>query len=126
MADPVLAMEVIKQLTAMGIRFSIDDFGTGYSSLSYLQRLPVDEIKIDKSFVMNMMADENSAAIVGSIIELAHNLGLKVVAEGVENKDILDRLTLLGCDAGQGYFISRPIPQLELAAWLDKQGKTRP
>ncbi len=126
MADPALAMGVIKQLTAMGIRFSIDDFGTGYSSLSYLQRLPVDEIKIDKSFVMNMMADENSAAIVGSIIELAHNLGLKVVAEGVENKDTLDRLTLLDCDAAQGYLISKPIPQDDLTAWLDKQGKTRP
>ncbi len=121
MADPALAMEVIKQLTAMGIRFSIDDFGTGYSSLSYLQRLPVDEIKIDKSFVMNMMADENSAAIVGSIIELAHNLGLKVVAEGVENKDTLDRLALDGCDAAQGYLISKPIPQEDLTAWLENQ-----
>ncbi|MBI5746999.1 MAG: EAL domain-containing protein [Nitrospirae bacterium] len=121
MADPALAMEVIKQLTAMGICFSIDDFGTGYSSLSYLQRLPVDEIKIDKSFVMNMVADENSAAIVGSIIELAHILGLKVVAEGVENKDILDRLALAGCDAAQGYLISKPMPQDDLAVWLENQ-----
>ncbi|MEK7870933.1 MAG: EAL domain-containing protein [Nitrospirota bacterium] len=126
MADPVLAMEIITQLTAMGIRFSIDDFGTGYSSLSYLQRLPVDEIKIDKSFIMNMLTDESSMKIVRSTIELAHSLGLKVVAEGVESKEILNELTSLGCDAAQGYFISRPLPQLELAAWLDKQGKTRP
>ncbi|HLF86951.1 MAG TPA: EAL domain-containing protein, partial [Nitrospiria bacterium] len=126
MADPVLAMEIITQLTAMGIRFSIDDFGTGYSSLSYLQRLPVDEIKIDKSFIMNMLTNESSMKIVRSTIELAHSLGLKVVAEGVESKEILNELTSLGCDAAQGYFISRPIPQLELAAWLDKQGKTMP
>ena len=123
MADPGLALEIITQLTAMGIRFSIDDFGTGYSSLSYLQRLPVDEIKIDKSFVMNMMADENSAAIVGSIIDLAHHLGLKVVAEGVENKDILDRLTSAGCDVAQGYLISRPISQADLVAWLENQDR---
>ena len=121
MADPVLAMEVIKQLTEMGIKFSIDDFGTGYSSLSYLQRLPVDELKIDKSFVMNMIKDANSNAIVGSIIELGHSLGLKVVAEGVESKEILDRLALAGWDIAQGYFFSKPIPHAEITAWLDKK-----
>lgn len=120
MADPDRAMEIITQLVTMGIRFSIDDFGTGYSSLGYLQRLPVDEIKIDKSFVMNMMVDKNSMKIVRSIIELTHSLGLKVTAEGVENKEALDRLNLLGCDAAQGYFISPPIPQTELAGWLKK------
>ncbi|MEK6577315.1 MAG: bifunctional diguanylate cyclase/phosphodiesterase, partial [Nitrospirota bacterium] len=90
MQNPELAMEIITELSAMGIRFSIDDFGTGYSSLSYLQRLPVDEIKIDKSFVINMETDKNNAMIVRSVIELGHNLGLKVTAEGVENKEVMD------------------------------------
>lgn len=121
MQNPEIAMEIITELTKMGIKFSIDDFGTGYSSLSYLQRLPVDEIKIDKSFVMNMMKDENSNTIVDSIIELGHSLGLKVVAEGVESKEILDRLALAGCDIAQGYYISKPIPHAEITAWLNKQ-----
>ena len=121
MQSPEIAMEIITELTKMGVKFSIDDFGTGYSSLSYLQRLPVDELKIDKSFVMNMIKDANSNAIVGSIIELGHSLGLKVVAEGVENKEILDRLTLAGCDIAQGYFFSKPIPHAEITAWLNKQ-----
>lgn len=122
MADPQHAMDILKRLTNMGMHFSIDDFGTGYSSLGYLQRLPVDELKIDKSFVMNMLAEESSSMIVHSIIELAHNLRFKVVAEGVENKETLDRLALLGCDYGQGYFISKPIPPAEITAWFDKQG----
>lgn len=122
MADPQHAMDILKRLTNMGMHFSIDDFGTGYSSLGYLQRLPVDELKIDKSFVMNMLAEESSSMIVHSIIELAHNLCFKVVAEGVENKEILDRLALLGCDYGQGYFISKPIPPAEITAWFAKQG----
>ena len=121
MADPKLTIEILTQLTLMGICFSIDDFGTGYSSLRYLQTLPVDEIKIDKSFVLNMMTDESSMKIVRSTIELAHSLGLKVTAEGVESREVFDKLTELGCDAAQGYFISRPIPQLELTAWLKKQ-----
>ncbi len=120
MQNPELAMETITELTSLGIKFSIDDFGTGYSSLSYLQRLPVDEIKIDKSFVINMGTDENSAMIVRSVIELAHNLGLKVTAEGVENKDAMDKLISLGCDQAQGYLISPPIAQEEIAGWLRK------
>jgi diguanylate cyclase (GGDEF)-like protein len=119
MRDPEHSMEILAQLAAIDIHFSIDDFGTGYSSLGYLQKLPVDEIKIDKSFVINMMEDENSIAIVHSIIELAHSLRLKVVAEGVENKETMKRLGLLGCDMAQGYFISRPIPGSELKAWLE-------
>ncbi len=110
MSDPARALEVLSSLRQEGIRFSIDDFGTGYSSLGYLKRLPVDEIKIDKSFVINMAEDENSAIIVRSVIELAHNLGLQVVAEGVENKVVMDRLTSLECDSAQGYFIGRPSP----------------
>jgi EAL domain-containing protein (putative c-di-GMP-specific phosphodiesterase class I) len=116
MSDPKLAMEIITDLTSMGIKFSIDDFGTGYSSLGYLQRLPVDEIKIDKSFVINMMKDDNSLKIVRSIIDLGHSLGLKVVAEGVEDKETYDRLVLLDCDLAQGYYMSRPIPLSEFIA----------
>ncbi len=122
MSDPELVMEIITQLTLMGVRFSIDDFGTGYSSLKYLQRLPVDEIKIDKSFIMNMLSDENSLKIVHSTIELAHSLGLKVTAEGVESQEVFDKLTALNCDAAQGYFMSRPLPHPELEAWLNRQG----
>ncbi|GEM_PF-2229594 len=121
MQNPELAMEIITELTSMGIKFSIDDFGTGYSSLGYLQRLPVDEIKIDKSFVINMETDKNNAMIVRSVIELAHNLGLKVTAEGVENKDVMDKLISLGCDDAQGYYISKPITHEELVCWLGKQ-----
>ncbi|MEK7279405.1 MAG: GGDEF domain-containing response regulator [Nitrospirota bacterium] len=110
MFDPDRALEVLSALHREGIRFSIDDFGTGYSSLGYLKRLPVDEIKIDKSFVINMVEDENNAKIVRSVIDLAHNLGLQVAAEGVENKEVMDRLTSLECDSAQGYFIGRPSP----------------
>lgn len=120
MADPAHAMEILEHLTSIGIRFSVDDFGTGYSSLGYLKRLPVDELKIDKSFVINMMANENDAIIVHSVIDLAHNLGLKVTAEGVESKEIMDKLITLGCDAAQGYFISRPVKDIDLTNWLER------
>jgi diguanylate cyclase (GGDEF)-like protein/PAS domain S-box-containing protein len=118
MADPVRAMEILKRLRATGIRFSIDDFGAGYSSLSYLRKMPVTTVKVDKSFVIGMAANEDDAVIVHSTVDLAHNLGLKVVAEGVESRDILDRLTAMGCDAAQGFFISRPVPAEELTRWL--------
>ncbi len=124
MRDPKRSLEILAHLAAIGIHFSIDDFGTGYSSLGYLQRLPVDEVKIDKSFVINMMEDENSIAIVHSIIELAHSLRLKVVAEGVENEETMKRLCLLGCDMAQGYFINRPIPGSELKGWLELGAKS--
>jgi diguanylate cyclase (GGDEF)-like protein len=114
MADPERAMESVIRLRDMGVKVSIDDFGTGYSSLSYLARLPVDQIKIDKSFVTKMIMDERASLIVRSTIGLAHDLGLKVVAEGVENKQILDTLQGLGCDSAQGYYISRPIPGADL------------
>ncbi len=118
MADPERAIENLTRLKAMGIRFAIDDFGTGYSSLGYLKKLPVDEIKIDKSFVIEMVAHKDSAVIVCLTIDLAHNLGLMVVAEGVENKETLDRLVALGCDAAQGYYMCRPLPATELTRWL--------
>jgi diguanylate cyclase (GGDEF)-like protein len=108
MTDPVRAKAVLDRLSQIGLRLSIDDYGTGYSSLANLQRLPVDEIKIDKSFILEMSADRSSAAIVRSTIELAHNLGLTVVAEGVENEHTWRDLLHYGCDAAQGYQIGRP------------------
>ncbi len=125
MSDPRLAMEIITDLTSMGISFSIDDFGTGYSSLGYLQRLPVDEIKIDKSFVMNMIKDDNNLKIVRSVIELGHSLGLKVVAEGVEDKETYDKLVALDCDLAQGYYMSRPIPLPEFIERMTKEGSRK-
>lgn len=120
MADPTLAMEVLTGLSRMGVGLSIDDFGTGYSSLAYLKRLPVGEIKIDKSFVIGMAADENDAVIVRSTIDLAHNLGLKVIAEGVENQALCEKLTALGCDEAQGYYFSRPLSAADLPRWLQE------
>jgi EAL domain-containing protein (putative c-di-GMP-specific phosphodiesterase class I) len=118
MGDPFRARQVLQRLNEMGVRLSIDDFGTGYSSLGYLKRLPVSEIKIDKSFVMNMTQDENDAVIVRSTIDLGRNLGLEVVAEGVESEEIWRVLERFGCDTAQGYFLSRPVPPAELTEWL--------
>jgi EAL domain-containing protein (putative c-di-GMP-specific phosphodiesterase class I) len=115
MADPEAAITVLWGLRRVGVRLSVDDFGTGYSSLAYLKRLPVDEVKLDKSFVLNMTGDADDAAIVRSTIELAHNLGLQLVAEGVENQETLELLAALGCDLAQGYHLARPIPAGELA-----------
>jgi EAL domain-containing protein (putative c-di-GMP-specific phosphodiesterase class I) len=120
MVDPPRALEVLTRLRDIGVGLSIDDFGTGYSSLSYLKRLPVDEIKIDRSFVMNMPSSENDQQIVRSTVDLGRNLGLKVVAEGVETKDIWRDLATLGCDVAQGYYLTRPIPPEELVTWLEK------
>jgi len=102
----------------MGLSLSIDDFGTGYSSLTHLLQLPVNEIKIDRAFITNMTKVKDHLVIARSTIDLAHNLGLKVVAEGVEHQDVLDSLAALRCDAAQGYFISRPLPADELTSWL--------
>jgi diguanylate cyclase (GGDEF)-like protein len=118
MADPARALDILTRLNRMGLVLTIDDFGTGYSSLGYLKRLPVSAIKIDKSFVRNMAEDDNDAVIVRSTIELAQNLGLTVVAEGVETQYILDRLAALGCDAAQGYYMSRPMPADALTRWF--------
>lgn len=120
MDDADYALEVLTRFDAMGVGLSIDDFGTGYSSLSYLKRLPVDEIKIDKSFVMDIADDINDAIIVRSTIDLAHNMGLRVVAEGVESEEILSKLVGLNCDMAQGYLISRPMPFAHFLAWLEK------
>ncbi|MDB5959273.1 MAG: hypothetical protein JWP59_567 [Massilia sp.] len=118
MDDPVRAQQTLERLHAMGVDLSIDDFGTGYSSLAYLKRLPVDELKIDKSFVLNMENDIGDTKIVRSTIDLGHNMGLRVVAEGIESEAVWRLLAALGCDQGQGYFMSRPIPGDKLAAWI--------
>ena len=118
MADPSRALEILTTIHETGVRLSIDDFGTGYSSLSYLRKLPVDRLKVDKSFVIHMTENEGDAKIVRSTIDLAHNLGLEVVAEGVETQEVLDRLTEMGCDAAQGYYMSKPLPANELTHWL--------
>ena len=118
MADPANALAIMSMLQSMGVRLSIDDFGTGYSSLTHLRELPVDEIKIDKSFVMGMLRSEADAAIVRTVIDLAHNLGKQVCAEGVENAETLQRLGEMGCDLAQGYWISRPVPAAALLQWL--------
>lgn len=120
MADPVFGLEILNQFDKMGVTLSIDDFGTGYSSLAYLSKLPMNEIKIDKSFVLDMMNDPQASVIVRSTIELGHNLGLKVVAEGVETQEVWDRLTQWGCDTAQGYYMSRPLPEEKLMQWLEE------
>ena len=120
MADVKRAQEILGELSAMGISISIDDFGTGYSSLAYLKQLPIDTIKIDKSFVLDMVRNENDAVIVRSTIELGHNLGFEVVAEGVETEGVLQLLQSLGCDSAQGYHIARPMPASDLPAWIAK------
>jgi EAL domain-containing protein (putative c-di-GMP-specific phosphodiesterase class I) len=120
MNDPVRARQVLKQLDELGFDLAIDDYGTGFSSLAYLKLLPVKQLKIDKSFVVDMLDDEDDAIIVHSTIELAHNLGLSVVAEGVENEQTLDKLSELGCDYAQGYFIAKPMPCSELQNWASE------
>jgi diguanylate cyclase (GGDEF)-like protein len=112
------ATEVLRPLQEMGVRLSIDDFGTGYSSLAYLKRLPVAELKIDRSFVTDLACDADDAAIVGPTIALGHNLGLEVVAEGVEDGSSLRMLGEHGCDVVQGFYICPPLPAAELTAWL--------
>ncbi|WP_426335787.1 putative bifunctional diguanylate cyclase/phosphodiesterase [Pseudoduganella sp. R-31] len=119
MDDPVRAQQTLERLHGMGCDLSIDDFGTGYSSLAYLKRLPVDELKIDKSFVLNMANDVGDAKIVRSTIDLGHNMGLRVVAEGIESEAAWNILAEMGCDQGQGYYMSRPMPAGELAGWVE-------
>ncbi len=118
MGDIEHASATLRRLHGMGLTISIDDYGTGYSSLAYLKKLPLHTLKIDKSFVLDMVRDENDAVIVRSTIDLAHNLGYRVVAEGVEDQDTLDLLSILGCDRVQGNFISRPVDALSLERWL--------
>lgn len=120
MEDPAGALAVLKQLKSMGFRLYVDDFGTGYSSLSYLQRLPIDAVKIDKSFVLGMETDRDSAIIVRSTIEMVHNIGLEVVAEGTANRALWERLADFGSDVAQGEYIGEPIPSEEFRAWRNR------
>ena len=118
MANPERALAVLRDLRALGLRMAIDDFGTGYSSMAYLKGLSVDALKIDKSFVRNLATDPSDRAIVRSAVELAHNLGLQVVAEGVEDTVSYQQLSKLGCDLAQGYYMGKPMPVAELERWL--------
>lgn len=117
-SDPAHALAIMSMLQSMGLRLSLDDFGTGYSSLTHLRQLPVDEIKIDKSFVMTMLESEADTTIVRTIIDLGRNLGKQVCAEGVESEEVWRRLAELECDLAQGYWISKPIPAAALIEWL--------
>jgi diguanylate cyclase (GGDEF)-like protein len=125
MTDPAAAIAVLHRLAAAGVRLSIDDFGTGYSSLAYLKRLPVDEVKLDKSFVLGLTSDPDDAAIVRSTVELARNLGLRMVAEGVEDQATWDALAAMGCELAQGYHLARPMPADQATAWLTANGAGR-
>jgi EAL domain-containing protein (putative c-di-GMP-specific phosphodiesterase class I) len=119
MADPERSGDIFARLSAMGVRLSIDNFGRGSSSLSHIKRLPVHEIKIDRSFIMGMQEDENDAVIVRSIVDLGHTLGMNVVAEGVENRETLDALVSLGCDVAQGFYLARPLSPERLMDWSE-------
>jgi diguanylate cyclase len=118
MADPTRTIGILGRLAQLGVSISVDDFGTGYSSLSYLKRLPANEVKIDRTFVAGMLANDSDRAIVRSTVDLARNLGLRAVAEGVEDEATWDALCDLGCDYAQGYYVSPPLPVTELRAWL--------
>lgn len=120
MVNPELAMAALEKIHDLGVELAIDDFGTGYSSLAYLKRLPVRQLKIDYSFIINMLEDKQDEIIVNSTINLAHNLGLNVIAEGVETEPHLLRLQALGCDKAQGYLMSKPMPVKEIAEWLKR------
>jgi EAL domain-containing protein (putative c-di-GMP-specific phosphodiesterase class I) len=116
--DPEAAIKVLAEFKDYGMKISIDDYGTGYSSLAQLKQLPVHELKIDKSFIQNIKNDEDDQIIVRSTIELAHNMGLHVVAEGIEDEFALNWLSDNGCELAQGYYISRPKPAIDLTPWL--------
>jgi diguanylate cyclase len=126
MADPTHALEILGRLNTMGVQVAIDDFGTGYSSMAHLKSLPVHELKIDRSFVSQMTSNTSDAVIVRSTVDLGRNLGLRVVAEGVEDPQTLRELDALGCHAIQGYYVSRPVPADDLIHWLERQQAATP
>jgi EAL domain-containing protein (putative c-di-GMP-specific phosphodiesterase class I) len=119
MGNTVRALEVLRQLGSTGVVLSIDDFGVGYTSLNQLKSMPIRVLKIDRSFVLNMCTNAADAMIVRSTIDLGHNLGLQVIAEGIETQEILDALRELGCDVGQGFHLGRPMASAELEKWID-------
>jgi EAL domain-containing protein (putative c-di-GMP-specific phosphodiesterase class I) len=112
-ADPVQALLILDHLRDVGVELSIDDFGTGFSSLTYLRRLPVTELKLDRTFLTGAAGDERAVAVIRSTVDLAHSLGLRIVAEGIENLETLALVDDLGCDAAQGYLMGRPVPSEE-------------
>lgn len=119
MSEPERAVCALQRLSDLGVRLSVDDLGTGYSSLAYLSRFPLDELKIDKSFVFRLVDDPATEAIVDAIIGLGRRLGRSVVAEGVEDVETWQRLRGLGCDLAQGYLMGRPLPPEDVEGWLD-------
>jgi EAL domain-containing protein (putative c-di-GMP-specific phosphodiesterase class I) len=121
MAERDRARAILARLREGGVQISIDDYGTGYSSLSYLRDLPIDELKLDRSFVLPMADDPRAAALVASTIALAHSLGLRMVAEGVETEVSYSELRRLGCDEAQGFLMSRPLPAAQLDRWLSER-----
>jgi diguanylate cyclase (GGDEF)-like protein/PAS domain S-box-containing protein len=125
MHDPERAVALLERIAALGVRLSVDDFGTGYSSLAYLRRLPINTLKIDRTFISEMLSKTPDAVIVQSIVTLAHNLGLAVVAEGVETPEVLTSLIDMGCDQAQGYHLSRPLPPAQLPVWLHEFTQAR-
>jgi EAL domain-containing protein (putative c-di-GMP-specific phosphodiesterase class I) len=122
MSDTRATRRTFERLRAAGVHVSIDDFGTGYSSLAYLRQLPAKELKIDRSFVMDLETSDDARAIVGAVLQMAHSLGLKVVAEGVETERQRDLLVAAGCDELQGYLFARPMPARALTAWALGEG----
>ena len=121
MTDAEHALQVLQRLFALGVRIAIDDYGTGYASLSYLKRLPADELKIDRAFVQHLTTDQADRAIVRSTVNMAHSLGIRVVAERVEDRATWDALAALRCDIAQGYYLSRPVPAQDLVRWLGER-----
>jgi len=119
--DAEHTLQVLNRLFASGVRIAIDDYGTGYASLSYLKHLPADELKIDRAFVQHLTTDRTDQAIVRSTVNMAHNLGMFVIAEGVEDQATWDLLETMGCDIVQGYYLSRPVPAQDLERWLGER-----
>jgi len=120
LVDPIRAIEIINSLNDLGIKVEIDDFGTGYSSLAYLKSLPISALKIDRSFVTEILEDPTNEVIVSSTVQMAHSLGLQTVAEGVEDEATLQKMMRLGCDMIQGYYYSKPIPEQDVSDWLKR------
>jgi EAL domain-containing protein (putative c-di-GMP-specific phosphodiesterase class I) len=125
MADPSRSQDIVSRIGDLGVAAAIDDFGSGYSSLAYLKRLPVQALKIDQTFVFNMTSDSQDMKIVQAIVDLAHNLGLRVIAEGVETLEAWERLGGLGCDEIQGFVLSRPRSSPDLVRWLRERDRER-
>lgn len=126
LVDPDRLLRVVTRLGESGFKFALDDYGTGYSSLAHLSLLPIDELKIDRTFVSNLVVDDKNAVIVRSTIEMAHQLGFDVVAEGVEDLATWQQLLRFGCDAAQGFYLSPPVPATTLEAWIDRRQRGLP